>query len=131
MQTTNPHPLQPYQPLPKPLRTQLENTVKAARAVTEMATDAALHQLALSEARVPEYLSEKQRVLRKRFRSRARAKGGSSYQNNSNKCSGSALNLQPLIWEVAYEHWHCMLFACFLAENSLLTQSKSASMTTI
>jgi hypothetical protein len=24
------------------------------------------------------------------------------------------------VWEVAYEHWHCMLFARFLADNGLL-----------
>jgi hypothetical protein len=28
--------------------------------------------------------------------------------------------LQHLVWEVAYEHWHRMLFARFLAENGLL-----------
>jgi hypothetical protein len=28
--------------------------------------------------------------------------------------------VQHLVWEVAYEHWHRMLFARFLAENGLL-----------
>lgn len=59
MQTINPHHLQHDQNLPKSFRTQLENTVKAAREVAEGVADVALHQLAVSEARVPEYLSEK------------------------------------------------------------------------
>ena len=35
--------------LPKPLRTQPDNTVKAARDIAEMAARAALHQLAVGE----------------------------------------------------------------------------------
>ena len=35
--------------LPKPLRTQLDNTVKAARDIAEMAARAALQQLAVGE----------------------------------------------------------------------------------
>ncbi len=119
-----------HHPLPKPLRTQLENTVKAARAVAEKAAGAALEQLAVAEARVPEYLNEKQRVLRRKLRSNARALCGSSYQNNSSDSADntdSALNLQPLMWEVAYEHWHRMLFARFLAENGLLMWEPGAA----
>jgi len=44
--------------LPKPLRTQLENTVKAAREVAETAALAALRQLAVGEAKVPDYLPD-------------------------------------------------------------------------
>ena len=113
-----------HHPLPKPLRTQLENTVKAARAVAEKAASAALDQLAVAEARAPEYLSEPQRVLRRKLRSSARALCASSYQNDS---SDSALQLQPLMWEVAYEHWHRMLFARFLAENGLLMWEPGAA----
>ena len=42
------------QPLPKLLRTQLENTVKAARDVAEKAARAALAQLAVADAKVPD-----------------------------------------------------------------------------
>ncbi len=107
-------------PLPKPLRTQLENTVKAARDVAEKAGRAALVQLAVGEAKVPDYLSEAQRVLRKKLRAHARAICVGSSQNNS-------IEMQPLVWEVAYEHWHRMLFARFLAENHLLMWEPGAA----
>ena len=109
-----------HQPLSKPLRTQLENTVKAARDVAEKAGQAALTQLAVAEPRVPDYLSEPQRVLRRKLRSHARSISVSSSQNNS-------IELQALIWEVAYEHWHRMLFARFLAENNLLMWEPGAA----
>ena len=41
-------------PLPKPLRTQLEATVKAARSTAEKAARAALAQLAVGEGRAPD-----------------------------------------------------------------------------
>jgi hypothetical protein len=107
-------------PLPKPLRTQLENTVKAARDVTEKAGKAALAQLAVAEPKVPDYLDEPQRVLRRKLRAHARAISASSSQNNS-------VELQALVWEVAYEHWHRMLFARFLAENNLLMWEPGAA----
>jgi len=72
------------------------------------------------EFELAEYLNEPQRALRRKLRSSARAICGSSYQNNSSDSAENALNLQPLIWEVAYEHWHRMLFARFLVENGLL-----------
>ena len=46
------------QPLSRPLRSQLENTVKSARDVAEKAALAALRQLAVSEAKAPDYLSD-------------------------------------------------------------------------
>ena len=107
-------------PLPKPLRTQLENTVKAARDVAEKAGRAALAQLAVAEIKVPDYLDEPQRVLRRKLRAHARAISASSSQNNS-------VELQALVWEVAYEHWHRMLFARFLAENNLLMWEPGAA----
>ncbi|PIZ23500.1 MAG: restriction endonuclease subunit M [Comamonadaceae bacterium CG_4_10_14_0_8_um_filter_57_29] len=107
-------------PLPKPLRTQLENTVKVARDVAEKAGKAALAQLAVAEPKVPDYLDEPQRVLRRKLRAHARAISASSSQNNS-------VELQALVWEVAYEHWHRMLFARFLAENNLLMWEPGAA----
>jgi hypothetical protein len=110
----------PNTPLPKPLRTQLENTVKAARDVAEKACKAALAQLAVNEPKVPDYLDEPQRVLRRKLRAHARAISAISSQNNS-------VELQALVWEVAYEHWHRMLFARFLAENNLLMWEPGAA----
>jgi hypothetical protein len=110
----------PNAPLPKPLRNQLENTVKVARDVAEKAGLAALAQLAVGEPKVPDYLDDAQRILRRKLRAHARAISASNSQNNN-------FELQPLVWEVAYEHWHRMLFARFLAENNLLMWEPGAA----
>lgn len=101
------------QPLAKPLRSQLESTVKSARDVAEKAALAALRQLAVSEAKAPDYLSDDLKALRRRLRAHGRALGDV-------KAKDDTQGLQHLVWEVAYEHWHRMLFARFLAENGLL-----------
>lgn len=101
------------QPLAKPLRNQLESTVKSARDVAEKAALAALRQMAVSEAKAPDYLSDELKALRRRLRAHGRALGDV-------KAKDDTQGLQHLVWEVAYEHWHRMLFARFLAENGLL-----------
>ncbi|MGB3741211.1 MAG: DNA methyltransferase [Castellaniella sp.] len=101
------------QALSKPLRTQLENTIKAARDAAETGAEAAIAQLAVAEARAPDYLNDERRALRRRLRAHGRALGDAKAADNSQ-------GVQHLVWEVAYQHWHCMLFARFLAENGLL-----------
>ena len=108
--------------LPKPLRTQLENTVKSARDVAEKAAHAALSQLAVSDAKVPDYLSDEHKHLRRRLRAHGRSLGDS-------KQAGDLQEIRHLVWEVAYEHWHRMLFARFLAENGLLMWEPGAAVT--
>ena len=100
-------------PLPKPLRTQLENTVKTAREVAEQAACAALAQLAVGEAKAPGYLTDDLKVLRRRLRAHGRALGDAKHQDDTQE-------VRRLVWEAAYEHWHRMLFARYLAENGLL-----------
>ncbi len=107
-------------PLPKPIRTQLENAVKAARDVAEQAARAALAQLAVAEAKAPDYLTDDLEALRRRLRAHGRALGDTKHTND-------AQGTQRLVWEVAYEHWHRMLFARFLAENGLLMWEPGAS----
>ncbi|QEI04949.1 SAM-dependent DNA methyltransferase [Pigmentiphaga aceris] len=106
--------------LPKPLRTQLENTVKSARDVAERGARAALSQLAVGEAKAPDYLTDELKALRRRLRAHGRALGDA-------KAADDTQGLQHLIWEVAYEHWHRMLFARFLAENGLLLWEPGAA----
>lgn len=108
------------QPLAKPLRSQLEATVKAARDVAEKAANAALVQLAVGEAKVPDYLTDEFKALRRRLRAHGRALG-------DKKADDDIQPLQHLVWEVAYEHWHRMLFARFLAENGLLLWEPGAA----
>jgi len=99
--------------LAKHLRKQLENTVKAARAVAERAAEAALFRLGVGDSRAPDYLSEEEKALRRRLRAHARALGDVRYPDDSH-------SVQHLVQEIAYQHWHRMLFARFLAENNLL-----------
>ena len=106
--------------LPKLLRSQLEATVKAARDVAERGAHAALTQLAVGEANAPGYLTDDLKALRRRLRAHGRALG-------DKKVSDDTQALQHLVWEVAYEHWHRMLFARFLAENGLLLWEPGAA----
>lgn len=108
------------QPLAKPLRSQLEATVKAARDVAEKGAHAALSQLAVGEASAPSYLTDDLKALRRRLRAHGRALG-------DKKAGDDTQALQHLVWEVAYEHWHRMLFARVLAENGLLLWEPGAA----
>ncbi|WP_407278227.1 DNA methyltransferase [Aromatoleum evansii] len=106
--------------LAKTLRSQLENTVKSARDIAEAAALGALQQLAVGEGKAPDYLSEEQRVLRRRLRAHGRSLGDVKHADDTQE-------LRRLVWEVAYEHWHRMLFARFLAENGLLLWDPGAA----
>lgn len=108
------------QPLAKPLRIQLENTVKLAREVAEKGAHAALSQLAVRDAKPPDYLTDELKALRRRLRAHGRALGDA-------KAGDDTQAVQRLVWEVAYEHWHRMLFARFLAENGLLMWEPGAA----
>lgn len=108
------------QPLPKPLRSQLETTVKVAREVAEKGARAALSQLAVGEGSAPGYLTDELKALRRRLRAHGRALG-------DRKAGDDTQALQHLVWETAYEHWHRMLFARFLAENGLLLWEPGAA----
>ncbi len=101
------------QSLDTDLRSQLESTVEEAREVAETGARAALNQLGVGDREKPGYLSEEQAELRRRLRARGRQLG------DKLKNSGEQETIR-LAREIAYEHWHRMLFARFLAENDLL-----------
>lgn len=101
------------QPLDRTLRNKLERTIKEAREVTEDAARAALEQLGVGEAAPFTHLSEQDRELRRKLRVHGRQLGDSLN-------GGKIQTMDRLIEEAAYEHWHRMLFARFLAENNLL-----------
>lgn len=100
-------------PLEKSLRNKLERTIKEARDIAEAAAKASLDQLGVGEATPFAHLSEEERELRRRLRLHGRQLGDSLN-------GGKVQTMDRLIEEVAYEHWHQMLFARFLAENNLL-----------
>ncbi len=101
------------QPLDKTQRNRLEHTIKDARDIAEDAARAALEQLGVGEAAPFAHLSEQDRELRRKLRLHGRQLGDSLN-------GGKIQTMDRLIEEVAYEHWHRMLFARFLAENNLL-----------
>src|SRR5690606_7214254 len=101
------------QPLDKTLRSQLERAVKAARDIAETGARAALEQLGVADPAPASHLSEIDRELRRKLRAHGRQLGDALN-------GGKVQTMDRLVEEVAYEHWHRMLFARFLAENDLL-----------
>jgi len=97
-------------PLPSNLRNQLEKAVVRARDVAEEAARAALITLAVERNAPFASMSEDQRRLRRALRAKARQLGGGD----------QSAWMTPLAEEIAYQQWHRMLFARFLAENDLL-----------
>lgn len=102
-------------PLPSDLRRVLENAVIAARDEATTAAGAALKRLAVEAKDFPPYLTPDERSLRLKLRAAARQLG-----DPWNADKQAFVSLNKLTHEVAYEHWHRMLFARFLAENNLL-----------
>jgi hypothetical protein len=100
-------------PLEKSLRNQLERTVKEARAVAERAASAALEQLCVNRTSPDSQLTGSQKTLRNKLRAHGRQLGDSLNGDKSQ-------TMDRLVEETAYQHWHRMLFARFLAENDLL-----------
>lgn len=88
--------------------------VKDARDVAEAAARSALEQLGVGDAGPPSHLNETERDLRRRLRIHGRQLGDQTDDKKKTQ------QLDRLIEEVGYEHWHRMLFVRFLAENNLL-----------
>lgn len=104
--------------LGKELRKQLENTVLKAREEAERGAAAALESYGVGEAKKPTHLDKAGEDLRKKLRARGRQAGDLRRPDDSQEVG-------HLIQECAYEHWHRMLFARFLAENGLLIEPES------
>jgi hypothetical protein len=96
-------------------RNKLERTVVEARDVAEAGARAALEALAVHHHEPYSHMSSEQRRLRNHLRARARQLG-------DKQDKGGKLEIIHLIQECAYEYWHRMLFARFLAENDLLIE---------
>lgn len=100
-------------PLKKTFRSMLESAIRNARDTAEEAARAALERLGVGEPEPWSYLSEQEKELRRTLRAHGRQLGDVRDEHGYQA-------LDHLIEEVAYEHWHRMLFARFLAENNLL-----------
>jgi hypothetical protein len=86
------------------LRSVLSRAVLDARTASENAAGVALTVLGVDDDKVTSGMDDTARGLRRSLRARMRLLGGYA----------------ELVAEVAYEQWHAMLFARFLAENDLL-----------
>ncbi|MEQ9207692.1 MAG: hypothetical protein RLN78_10030 [Phycisphaerales bacterium] len=105
-------------PLSSDYRKLLEKTVIAARVAGVKGAGEALQSLAVDQAKPFDSMDETQRDLRRRLRARGRQLGDVRSPN-------STQTIRRLTQEIAYEHWHRMLFARFLAENQLLIEPDS------
>jgi len=109
------------QPLDKALRRTLEAIVIKARDIAELAATQALNRLGVGDAKPADYLNDEQRKLRTRLRARGRQLGDIKNDNGRQAT-------HKLVTEVAYEHWHRMLFARFLEQNNLLMYDEYTSL---
>ena len=101
-------------PLSRKLRARLGSVIQKGRRVAESGAAEALAMLAVGEARPHDHMSLGERALRDALRARG-LQAGDRMVSSSN-----AQETSHLAHEAAYEHWHRMLFARFLAENELL-----------
>jgi len=105
--------------LPTDLRKQLESSIQEARRVAEPGARKALEALAVDRARAHASMSAAEQALRNRLRAHGRQLGDARDPQKETQ------SIERLAREVAYEHWHRMLFARFLAENQLLIEPQS------
>ena len=104
--------------LDRELRKELRKAVQKARKTAEVGARAALGALMVGDAHADALQKDSDRALRRRLRAHARQLG------DLRRKSGRQ-DVNRLAHEVAYQHWHRMLFARFLAENHLLIEPES------
>ncbi len=100
-------------------RNQLAKAILKARRRAEAGARKALESLAVERAKLFNSMSESEKALRRRLRAHGRQLGDRLDRNTGEQ------SIEHLVHEVAYEHWHRMLFARFLAENHLLIEPES------
>lgn len=94
-------------------RKTLESIIAQARPTAESGAIKALQALAVGAKEAPAHLNEAQKKLRVQLRAHGRQLGDILRPDDTQ-------SIDHLVTEVAYEHWHRMLFARFLAESDLL-----------
>jgi hypothetical protein len=107
------------------LRNRLEAAVKQARRTAEAAAKVALERLTVGSAEPGVHLSVEERQLRNQLRAHGRQLGDRRDPKTGAQC------INRLTHECAYEHWHRMLFARFLAETHLLIHDKEGMPVTL
>jgi hypothetical protein len=107
-------------PLSTELRNKLERTCIAARNLAEKAAMDALGSLAVPHHQAYGHMNKEQKDLRNRLRAHARQPGDRKLDKPGE--DGADHECYHPAQECAYEHWHRILFARFLAENNLLIE---------
>src|SRR5712672_2957717 len=105
--------------LTRELRRSLESTVRAARRAAEAGAQKVIEQLAVHHHEPWPSMTPAQRELRNRLRAHGRQLGDRREERRGVQA------IKNLTTECAYEHWHRMLFARFLAETELLIEPES------
>ena len=104
--------------LERELRRKLEHTVRLARKTAEAGAQKAIHRLGVGEPEPPSGLNLAAQSLRLRLRAHG-------HQLGDRRDRRGTQSIERLTSECAYEHWHRMLFARFLAENECLIEPES------
>jgi hypothetical protein len=99
--------------LTRELRRSLENTVREARRTAEAGARKAIEQLGVGASKAPP-LTQAQIKLRNALRVHGRQLG------DRRDGQSGVQAVERLVVEIAYEHWHRLLFARYLAELDLL-----------
>ena len=107
------------QTLTRDLRRSLENTVRDARRIAETGAAKVIEQLAVPHHEPWPSMTPEQRKLRNALRAHGRQLGDRRDERRGEQA------IDRLTTECAYEHWHRMLFARFLAETNLLIEPES------
>jgi hypothetical protein len=97
------------------LRRQLERTILTARKTAETAAHKALSRLGLDQNEPPSSLVAEERAFRRKLAAQ----------------KSQLEDYQQLVEQCAYEHWHRMLFAKFLATNHLLVHHSAGVSVTL
>lgn len=95
------------------LRAQLAKEVVKARKIAERGARAALTSLGVDRKDAPSSLTSEQKAVRIALRAHGRQLG-------DKRAADGTQGVDRLVTEVAYEHWHRILFVRFLADNDLL-----------
>lgn len=95
------------------LRSQLDDVCQKARDLAVAYAQSALQKRGVDAAESLSHFGPKDKELRNRLRARGRQVG------DVRNADGTQ-SIDQLVQELAYEYWHRMLFARFLAENHLL-----------
>src|SRR5438105_3084091 len=105
--------------LTRELRRSLENTVREARRIAESGARKVIEQLAVHHHEPYTSMTPEQRELRNALRAHGRQLG--DRRDDRRGVQG----IDRITTECAYEHWHRMLFARYLAESELLIEPLS------